>query len=242
MLGINCVDAPSKYLGLPTIVGRSKRRIFYCLKEKIRKKLKGWKEKLLAYAGREVLIKVVAQSISTYIMSVFKLPSSLISDIQSMIAKFWWGAKMDERKFHWLSLSKLCRPKDEGGLGFRHLELFNTALLAKQVWRLLHHQNLIAFQVLRAKYFADSTVLEAKVGYHPSFTWRSIANSIWVVKEGSRWKIGNGKSVLVWKDRWLLSPPSFRVITPKGINDEGLKVCDLFQQYGAGWDADKVNF
>lgn len=55
-------------------------------------KIKGWKEKLLSKAGKEVLIKSVIQSISIYMMSIFRLPDGIIDDIHSMFAKFWWGS------------------------------------------------------------------------------------------------------------------------------------------------------
>ena len=55
------------------------------------KKLAGWKEKLLSKAGKEMLIKAVAQAILTYTMSVFKLFDSLCEDLTSMIRNFWWG-------------------------------------------------------------------------------------------------------------------------------------------------------
>ena len=90
-----------KYLGLPSLVGRNKKNTFNSIKDKLRNKLVGWKEKLLSKAGKEVLIKVVAQAIPTYTISVFKLPDSLCEDLTSMIRNFWWG--IVERKIVWMS-------------------------------------------------------------------------------------------------------------------------------------------
>ena len=82
------VLAHEKYLGLATIVGRSRKKPFLFIKDKIGKRLSNWTDKLLSWAGREVLIKAVAQAIPTYAMSVFKLPSNLCTAIQSMINRF----------------------------------------------------------------------------------------------------------------------------------------------------------
>ena len=62
---------PKKYLGLPSLIGRSKKQIFNEVKERVGKKLMGWKEKMLSIGGREILIKAVAQAISTYTMGFF---------------------------------------------------------------------------------------------------------------------------------------------------------------------------
>jgi len=80
----------SKYLGLPSFIGRSKMQVFSILKERIGQKLVGWKGKLLSMGRREILIKAIAQAIPTYTMSYFLLPQGLCDDIESMVRNFWW--------------------------------------------------------------------------------------------------------------------------------------------------------
>ena len=87
---------------------------------------------MLSRAGKEVFIKVVAQSIPTYIMGVFQLPINFCDERNSMCARFWWGQVGNERKIHWRSWDKLIVAKKKGGMGFQDLRAFNLAMLAKQ--------------------------------------------------------------------------------------------------------------
>jgi hypothetical protein len=64
-------------------------------------------------------------------MSCFRLPKRLIQEIEVLIRRFWWGQNGDRNKMHWISWDTLCKSKASGGLGFRGLEFFNEALLAK---------------------------------------------------------------------------------------------------------------
>ena len=130
--GAPVIRQHEKYLGLPSPVGRSKRNTFNDLKDKLGNKLSGWKEKLLSNAGKEILIKSVAQAIPSYIMSCFKLPDALCDDLVGLVRRFWWGQQENHSKLAWLSWDKMCAPKEEGGTGFRDLKAFNIALLAKQ--------------------------------------------------------------------------------------------------------------
>uniref|UniRef100_A0A2N9IBV7 Reverse transcriptase domain-containing protein n=1 Tax=Fagus sylvatica TaxID=28930 RepID=A0A2N9IBV7_FAGSY len=153
-----------KYLGLPAMIGRSKKSIFNGLKERIVQRLQGWKEKFLSKAGREVLIKAVAQAIPTYAMNCFRLPKAWCEEA-----------------------------KAEGGLGFRNLHSFNTALLAKQCWRLIHNTQSLFYRVFKARYFPSCSFTDAQMGSNPSFLWRSILSGREVLNKGLRWHHEEGQ-------------------------------------------------
>ena len=131
--------------------------------------MQGWKGKLLFRAGKEILIKAVAQSIPIYTMSVFQLPLKLCDELDAMCTKFWWGQVEDEQKIHWQRWEKLTRSKKDGGMGFRDLRAFNLAMLAKQGWRLLHDNSSLVYQCLKARYFPRTQLLEAKESLNCSF-------------------------------------------------------------------------
>ena len=78
-----------KYLGLPVSIGKSRKKAFEYIKKKMWVCIQGWKEKLLSKAGKEVLIKAVAQAIPTYAMSCFELTKGLCDELSSMVARWW---------------------------------------------------------------------------------------------------------------------------------------------------------
>ena len=191
-------------------------------------------------AGREILIKAVAQATPTYTMNCFKIPDSLCSELNSLVCNFWWGQRDKEKKLAWIAWEKMCKPKADGGMGFKDLKAFNLALLAKQGWRLMQNPDSLTHRVLKVKYFLESNFMEAQVGKKPSYTWRSLMEAKNVLERGLRWSIGNGQRVRIWGDRWLPTQKSFKVTSPRPHAFESNMVDSLLDREGGGWNKNLV--
>ena len=234
----NMTEAISgKYLGLPMAIGKSKRQVFEYVKRKISDKMQGWKQKLLSPGGKEVLIKAVVMAIPNYTMSCFKLPRSLCKDIGSRIAKFWWENGEGENRMHWASWKKLTEVKGKGGIGFRDLEAFNTALLAKQIWRFITAPNLLVSRVMKAKYMKDQWQ-EKKPPSSSSWAWKSIHSARHLLLNGLWKRIGDGSTVEIWKDKWITGSSNGKPASAKPANCKMQKVSDLIME--GKWDKLKL--
>ncbi|GMI97498.1 hypothetical protein HRI_003419100 [Hibiscus trionum] len=170
ILGVRHNIKPEKYLGLPLIVGRNRRKAFMALRDRFIKSLSIRCVRVLSQGGKEVFIKSILQAIPIYSMSCFLLSKSFCHELEQIIARFWWHHSQDRRGIHWCSWPDLCITKDSRGLGFRDFAKFNVALLAKQGWRLIQNPSSLVARLLRARYYPDSTFLKARLGASPSLT------------------------------------------------------------------------
>ncbi|CAN6246168.1 unnamed protein product [Urochloa humidicola] len=228
-----------RYLGMPVHVGQNRQNVFSYLKERVWARIQGWKEKTLSWAGKEVLIKAVAQAIPTFVMGCFDITKEMSDQISTTISRYWWSNQDKDNKIHWIRWEKLTWPKEEGGLGFRDIHGFNLVMLAKQGWRLIHNPNSLCARVLRAKYFPDGDVLKAKPGPNISYTWRSILKGLETLKLGIIWRVGNGEHINIWSDPWLPREWCRKPITPRG-NNLLRKVSELIDPNTGKWDETMV--
>lgn len=100
-MGINQARPNIKYLGLPSVWGRSKAAAYGFLLEKMAAKVQGWKNNLLSHAGREVLIKAIVQAIPSYAMACFFFPQNFFQKMDVFIRNHWWKRDPRERGIHW---------------------------------------------------------------------------------------------------------------------------------------------
>ena len=224
-----------KYLGLPPVISRAKKRAFNSIKDRVMRRLQGWEEKLLSQAGREVLIKAVVQAMLTYAMSCFKISAGLCSELSSMAIRYWWGQRKEGRKIHWLGKQHLYQAKEDRGIGFGDLQLFNLALLARQGWRLLQNPDSLIHRFLKANYFPAHSFLDATVKPNASYIWRSLCETRGVLGRDMRWRVDDGTQIKIWKDSWIPTNNHPRLLSPIQLLQENATVDALIDLNRMCW-------
>jgi len=95
--------------------------------------------------------------------------------------------------------------------------------------------------ILQAKYFPNSTFLQANLGSKPSYVWRSLFNSRELLLQEMIWRVGDGKSIQVWGDRWLPHPTSYAVQSILNTISPNATVVELIDGELKGWKTSLIN-
>ena len=120
-------------------------------------------------------------------------------------------------------------------MGFWDLNAFNLAMLAKHAWRLIQNTHSLFHKVYKARYFPRNSFLKAELGPNPSFVWRSLLAARVIIMEGSRWQVGDGRTIEVATHVWLPHAPIF--LQEPTLN---MRVCELIDEDTRQWDRGKV--
>ena len=152
LLGCGQSSLPLKYLGLPLGAKLKDLSILNPILERMERRLAGWKRMYLSKGGNVTLIKSSLSSLPTYFLSLLPLPGKVAKCMEKLQRDFLWNGIGGEPKMHLVDWAKVCKPLQDGGLGIRRLENFNSALLKKWLWRYGMETVALWRRVIEAKY------------------------------------------------------------------------------------------
>lgn len=150
-------------------------------------------------------------------MAMVRFSKSFCRDLCCRVARFWWSGYGKFRGIHWRRWEVLAQSKKEGGMGFKDFNDLNSAMLAKQGWRVLTNPNALWVFVLKSCYFPNFNFMQAKRRRNYSWAWASLLHGRDMLRKGGRWIVGNGESIDIEADNWLVSGAKARLRNEGGL-------------------------
>ncbi|WVZ79237.1 hypothetical protein U9M48_026841 [Paspalum notatum var. saurae] len=199
LFGCKQGDFPIKYLGMPIHFKKLRNSDWNIVEERVEKRLASWKGKHLSIGGRLTLINSVLSSLSMYMMSFFAIPKGVLKKLNYFRSRFFWQGDESKRKYRLARWNILCQPNDQGGFGIHDLNIKNTALLSKWLFKLLTLDGTWQ-QLLRNKYLGSKPLVQVDWKTGDSHFWSSLMKVKQDFLRFGTFKIKNGSQGL--KDRY----------------------------------------
>lgn len=202
--GMPLGSLPVRYLGVPLCT--KKLSILNCevLLQQIKTRLSSWSAKALSFAGRLQLLKTVITGITTFWCSTFILPQACVKRINSLCGVFLWQGDIEKHHTARVSWEVVIRPKCEGGLGIKNLDIWNKACCLKLIWLLFFQSGSLSVAWFVKEVLQDSVNNLWITTPTQRYSWQvnkllKLSSSIysWI-----KLRVQNGFSCRFWTDNW----------------------------------------
>nr|GEV36721.1 hypothetical protein [Tanacetum cinerariifolium] len=153
-------------------------------------KLSAWKANLFSIGGRLTLIKAILGSLGMYYFSIFKVPESILKNLESIRALFFWGGSHSSQKLAWVKWLNVLAS-------------------------MFSHPNVLWVKVIKALHGQKGGFDHH--GCKTNGLWAKIVGSsnhlhssdMLLLVGSLRFTVGCGTLVCFWKDKWLGDSPLF---------------------------------
>ncbi|KAJ0825826.1 putative reverse transcriptase zinc-binding domain-containing protein [Helianthus annuus] len=140
-----------------------------------------------------------------------RAPVQIIDQLERIRRDFLWGANQEQSKINWVAWHNAMAPKDRGGLGIGSLREANLAMLAKWWWRFKSERNNLWWKVIWSVHHGSRAWNFIPVKLSVAGPWKQIAKVSQDLESYAvdivslfKCKLGDGKSIHFWRDKWLL--------------------------------------
>ncbi|GJU26932.1 RNA-directed DNA polymerase, eukaryota, reverse transcriptase zinc-binding domain protein, partial [Tanacetum coccineum] len=138
-----------------------------------------------------------------------------------------------------VSWKSICRPKEQGGLGIKDLQVWNEVLIIKQLWKVISKRDTLWVKWINTESLKGKSIWETTAKANSSVGWKEMLKLRDKIRKHVLWKIGNGLSINAWYDNWCILGPMCDVVSSKEIYDAGLSIesniADLVRKYEGNW-------
>ncbi|KAJ9561549.1 hypothetical protein OSB04_006709 [Centaurea solstitialis] len=217
---------PIRYLGVPLSPVSLKVADYGVLISKVKSRIGNWKAKFLSFAGRKQLVTSVLQSLNLYWMAIFLFPSAVVHSLEALCRDFLWAQGNSSKGKCKIAWDLVCRPLENGGLGFKRLATWNRALLAKHVWDIATNRNSLWVRWIHRFCIGSLGVWRARDTAKWSWPLRKLMSLRDAIRSFVHVQIGDGRTTHAWEDAWLLDGPISSVISYRTIHATGFHADD----------------
>ena len=99
-----------------------------------------------------------------------------------------------------MAWDKICRPKQNGGIGLRKTAAVNQAFQSKLGWKIVTNQNSIWVRIMRNKYLRHQEFFSVQSKQGDSMVWKNILKCRNPIRQGIIWTVGDGTEISFWQD------------------------------------------
>ncbi|KAL3692018.1 hypothetical protein R1sor_005669 [Riccia sorocarpa] len=130
------------YLGAPMGVNVAEEQLEVFLLEKLTKKINHWSNRLLSWEGRCIVLKHALSVLPNYYMMTLGLTMEEYKKMERVCWKFLWGRnKEGNDKKVMISWERICKDKQEGGLGICAFRQQAVVLKLRLISRILEGED-----------------------------------------------------------------------------------------------------
>ena len=94
LMGVPIGTLSVRYIDLPLTSLYPKTRHFFPLINKVRGRIEGWELNSVSFAGRTEMVKCVLHNVVSYWAFSFKLPNTVLRELERLFSNFIWNNKM----------------------------------------------------------------------------------------------------------------------------------------------------
>jgi hypothetical protein len=127
------------------------------------------------------------------------VPEGVLKKLDYLWSHFFWQNDEQKWKYRLAKWDILCQPKDQGGLGIHNLDIKNTSLLSKWLYKLLTSYGTCQ-QILCNKYLGSKPLAQVQWKNGDSHFWASLMKVKRDFLRFGSFIIKDGSQVRFWED------------------------------------------